>query len=86
MALRTLRPRVGATHDDRSSSGLPEVQESVLGSTSSGIMSITNPAIPASVEDIMKALLATPPPPAGHPSTRKKQPAKKTTKKGTKKR
>jgi hypothetical protein len=36
----------------------------------------TIPPINASVEDIMKALLRTPPPPAGHPATRKK-PTKK---------
>jgi hypothetical protein len=35
----------------------------------------------ASVEDIMKALLRTPPPPVGHPSTRKQKPAKKAAKK-----
>jgi hypothetical protein len=41
----------------------------------------TVPPVNATVEDIMKALLATPPPPAGHPATRKQQskpkPAKK---------
>jgi hypothetical protein len=37
----------------------------------------TVPPVNATVEDIMKALLATPPPPAGHPATRKQKPAKK---------
>jgi hypothetical protein len=35
------------------------------------------PPMAANVEDIMKALLRTPPPPAGDPSTQKKKPAKK---------
>ena len=34
------------------------------------------PPITASFEDAMKALLRTPPPPAGDPSTRKQKPAK----------
>lgn len=37
--------------------------------------------VSASVEDIMKALLKTPPPPAGDPSTRKQAPKKKAAKK-----
>jgi hypothetical protein len=37
----------------------------------------TVPPINVSLEDAMKALLRTPPPPAGHPSTRKQKPAKK---------
>lgn len=40
----------------------------------------TVPPVKATVEDIMKALLATPPPPAGHPSTRKQKVAKKSPK------
>ena len=34
----------------------------------------TIPPVTGTVEDIMKALLRTPPPPAGHPSTRKQKP------------
>jgi hypothetical protein len=41
----------------------------------------TLPPLKGSVEDIMKALLRTPPPPAGHPATRKQKPAKKAAKK-----
>ena len=41
----------------------------------------TIPPVTGTVEDIMKALLRTPPPPAGHPSTRKQKPAKKAAKK-----
>ena len=33
--------------------------------------------IPADFEKIVKALLRTPPPPAGDPATRKKKPARK---------
>jgi hypothetical protein len=43
----------------------------------------TVPPVSGSVEDIMKALLATRPPPAGNPATRKKPPV---TKQGAKKR
>lgn len=35
------------------------------------------PPMTANVEDIMKALLRTPPPPAGDPSTRKQKPTEK---------
>jgi hypothetical protein len=34
------------------------------------------PALRGSVEDAGRAMLATPPPPAGHPSTRKQKPKK----------
>jgi hypothetical protein len=43
----------------------------------------TIPPINASVEDIMKALLRTPPPPAGHPTTRQAKPNKKKAEKRT---
>lgn len=41
----------------------------------------TIPPLKGSLEDIVKALLATPPPPAGHPATRKQKPTKKAAKK-----
>ena len=41
----------------------------------------TLPPLAVSFEDAVKALLRTPPPPAGDPSTRKKKPAKRKVKK-----
>jgi len=38
----------------------------------------TVPPVPADFEAVVKALLKTPPPPARHPATRKKKPAKRT--------